>query len=192
MNYMTIQPRSLPRNPIDALIGLMVGLIHLGVVVGLALIPTYPVKMLTHNSLAVVLTCVTAFLLLSHLNSLFVVDHLRCDEDGLEFVTKSGSRKKISWASVESIEEVSRVEVVLCGWLWPRFPPREYSSCRSSLGHYRIRWQGGTAYFPPKDVQRFLYALQLGQATLDRAGHQPVSRERPPAHEHQPQHHESA
>jgi len=160
MNCMTIPPRKLPRGPIDAVVGLMVGLLQLGVVIGLALVPAYAVKVLTHHSLAVVLTWVTTFLLLAHLNAHLVVDHLRCDEEGLEFVRKLGRGKKIPWASVESIEEASQAEVVLCGWLWPRFPPREYSTCWSSMGHYRIRWQGGTAYFPPKDVERFLYAVR--------------------------------
>jgi len=163
MNYVTIEPRTRPRGPIDAMVGLTVATIQLGAVIGLALGPAYAVKVLTHSSLAVVLTWVMAFLLLAHLNSLFVVKHLRCDEGGLEFVRALGPGKKISWARVESIEEVSRAAVVLCGWLWPRFPPREYSTCWSSIGHYRIRWQGGTAYFPPKDLQRFLYAMQIGR-----------------------------
>jgi len=175
MNYMTIQPRTLPRGPVDAVVGLVVSLIHLAVVIALALVPAYAVKMLTHNSLAVVLTCVTAFLLLAHLNSQFVVEHLRCDEEGLEFVRKLGRSKKIPWAGVESIEEASQAEVVLCGWLWPRFPPREYSACWSSLGHYRIRWQGGTAYFPPKDAQRFLYAMQVGRQYAAREPRHPSS-----------------
>ena len=163
MNYLTIDPRTLPRGPIDAAVGLTVAAIQLCAVIGLALVPAYAIKVLTQNSLAVVLTWVTTFLLIAHLNSLFVVEHLRCDEEGLELVRKRGPRQKISWASVESIEEASQAEVVLCGWLWPRFPPREYTTCWSSLGHYRIRWQGGTAYFPPKDVQRFLYAMQTGR-----------------------------
>jgi hypothetical protein len=64
---------------------------------------------------------------------------------------------------VESIEEVPRAEVVLRAWLSPRFPPRESTASWTSVGHYRIRWQGGTAYFPPKDVQRFVHAMQIGR-----------------------------
>jgi hypothetical protein len=75
-----------------------------------------------------------------------------------------GARKKIPWANVESIEEASQAELVLRGWLWPRFPPREYTASMTSIGHYRICWQGGTAYFPPKDVQQFLYAVHVGRS----------------------------
>lgn len=165
INSVTIQPHVRPRGPIDTAVGLVVAVVQLCALIGLALAPSYAVKILTHNSLAVVLTYLMTFMLNSFLMSLFVVQHLRCDEEGLEFVRAFGNRKKIPWTAVESIEEASRAEVVLCGWLWPRFPPREFTASWTSVGHYRIRWQGGTAYFPPKDVQRFLYAMQMGLGT---------------------------
>jgi hypothetical protein len=123
-----------------------------------------------HNSLAVVLTYLMTFMLMSLFVGLCTVQHLRCDEEGLQFVRPLGAQK-ILWADVESIEEVSRAEVVLRGWLSPRFPSRESTASWTSVGHFRIRWQGGTAYFPPKDVQRFLYAMQTGREHPGRRHH---------------------
>lgn len=171
-NYMTIEPRLLPRGPFDAAVGLAIGVLHLFAVIVVALVPTYAVKILTQNSLAVVLAFLVTFIVASLFPYLFVVWRLRCDEEGLEFVRVLGRPRKIPWANVESIEEASEAEVVLRGWLWPRFPPREMTQSITSVGHYRIRWQGGAAYFPPRDVRRFLYAMQIGRGYATRQQHQ--------------------
>lgn len=163
-NYMTIEPRLAPRGLVDAAVGLGIGVLNLGVVTVLALVPTYAIHFLTPNPLAVLPTFVCSFILLSLFPYLFVVRRLRCDEEGLEFVRMLGKPGKIPWAMVESIEEVSRAELLWQGWLRPRFPMREMTESITSVGHYRIRWQGGAAYFPPRDVARFLYAMQIGYA----------------------------
>lgn len=95
--------------------------------------------------------------------NLFVVWQLRCDEEGLEFVRALGNPGKILWSEIESIEPPSPDEVMLQGWLWPRFPMREMTPTLTSVGHYRIRWAGGVAYFPPRDARQFLYAMEIGR-----------------------------
>ena len=87
-----------------------------------------------------------------------------------------GSPGKIPWADVESIEPASPDEVVVHGWLWPRFPMREMTPTLTSVGHYRIRWQGGAAYFPPRDVQQFLYAMDVGRWYATRQQQQKADR----------------
>jgi hypothetical protein len=171
-NYMTIEPRILPRGPLDAALGVTIGVLHLGVVAVLASVPTYAVKVLTQNPLAVVLTFLATFFGASIFVSLCTISHLRCDEEGLEFVRAFGKPGKVPWARVESIEEASQAEVVVQGWLWPRFPMREMTATITSLGHYRIRWQGGVAYFAPRDVQRFVYAMQVGRGYAASQQHQ--------------------
>jgi hypothetical protein len=159
MTYQTVQPRILPRRLSDAALGLAIGLVQFFVFLVLMLIPTLAVGILTQNAIAAALTFMALFVFTSILILLFTVRHLRCDAEGLEFVRVLGTPKKLSWADVISIEEAPQAEVVLHGWLWPGIPPREATSSLTSLGHYRISWQGGTAYFPPNNVQQFLYAI---------------------------------
>jgi hypothetical protein len=90
---------------------------------------------------------------------LFTVRHLRCDEGALELVRVLGSPHRIPWTELESVEEVSRMELVWCGWLWPPFPVREMTPSLTSIGHFRIRWQGRDTYFPPQDAPQFLKVI---------------------------------
>lgn len=161
-NFMNIEPRILPHGPLDAAVGLAVGLLQLFAVIVVALIPAVVVSNMTQSALVVLPTFLVSFLIVSLIPNLFVVWRLRCDAERLEFVRALGRPKKIPWSKVESIEAASQAEVILQGWLWPRFPMREMSPSMSSIGHYRISWQGGAAYFPPADVQRFHYAMQIG------------------------------
>jgi hypothetical protein len=161
-NSLEIEPYLWPRNASDAAIGLAVaGAYHL-VIIAVALVPASLVKLATDSTWAAVATLAATLFLLYFLQRLFTVRKLRFDEHGIEFVTLIGHPGKIPWASVQSVEEAPQHEVVMQGWLRPRFPLREMTDTATSIGHYRIRWQGGVAYFPPRDVDRFLYAMQVG------------------------------
>lgn len=162
-NYLTIEPRLMPREPVDAAVGLAIGMIQLAVLVMLALVPAAAASWITQNPLAVVATFAVTVLVVLLAPQLLVVQRLRCDEEGLAFVKVFGRPRKVRWSDVQAIEGASRAEVVLRGWLFPFFPPvPEMTATLTSAGHYKIRWQGGIAYFPPRDVARFVYAMQVG------------------------------
>ncbi len=163
MTYQVINPRILPRNFADAALGLAVGLAEIFVVFAL-LMPTAvtAIGVLTGSAIAAAITLGLLYLLLPVVVLLVTVWQLRIDAEGIEFVRALGSPKKIPWSSVTSIEEASQKEVVVRGWL-TSFPPREATTSLSSIGHYRISWQGGSAYFPPADVEHFLYAVHTAR-----------------------------
>jgi hypothetical protein len=167
-NFLNIEPRIMPRGPVDAAVGLVIGVIYFVVQVGVALIAIGAVNALTHNPWAVVLTFLAMFFVVPLFPLLFTVWRLRCDEEGIEFVRALGKPGKIPWTQVESIEPASPDEVVWQAWLRPGFPKREMTLSLTSVGHYRIRWQGGVAYFPPRDARQFLYAIEVGRSCAAR------------------------
>lgn len=156
METLTIKARILPRRISDALVA---GVIGLAQALVLFVVPAFVVGVLTQSLGIGWFT----FLVIYALWLLFTVRHLRCDEDALEFVRILGTPKRIPWEYLESVEEAPQAELVLRGWLWPPFPAREMTLSLTSLGHYRIRWRGGETYFPPKDVQQLLDAIQKGR-----------------------------
>jgi len=85
----------------------------------------------------------------------FTVWSLRLSEKGIQFVRLFGVPKVIPWEEVLDLSEVSRREIVIHGWLAPRFPAREMTPCLSALHHFRIRWETGWCYFPPEDINAF-------------------------------------
>jgi hypothetical protein len=84
---------------------------------------------------------------------------LKIDSTGLTFGRRAGGPKHLAWGDIHSITPAPRREVVLHGWLWPPLRPREATRCMSSLGHYRIEYEGGYCYFPPANEEEFLGAL---------------------------------
>jgi hypothetical protein len=92
--------------------------------------------------------------------SLHAVEWLRIDEQGIRFGRRWGTPKFLPWTAVRHIRPATRREVVLFGWLWPPFPPREATRALTSVGHYRIEWEGGYCYFPPDDEGTFRRAVE--------------------------------
>jgi hypothetical protein len=86
---------------------------------------------------------------------LFSVWSISLSPEGIRFKRVLGGPKFLAWKDVLVVEPVSRLELILRGWLWPIFPPRELTACLSSIGHYKISWQGGYCYFPPNDTETF-------------------------------------
>jgi hypothetical protein len=84
-----------------------------------------------------------------------MVRSITVDEAGIQFQRLLGYPKSLSRISILSVEEVTRRELVLHGWLWPLFPSRDMTPSLSAKHHFRIRWKDGFCYFPPKDVEQF-------------------------------------
>lgn len=148
---MKIKPRILPRDFLDIVIGLPVGLIQVGILLG---VPSVLAGLLI-NSLA----GAGIYLVLYMVWLLFSVRSVTIEANGIAFHRVFGSPKHLRRDEIISVEEAPRREVVLRGWLWPLFPAREMTPSLSALHHFRIRWSGGSCYFPPKDVTVFTTAI---------------------------------
>jgi hypothetical protein len=85
----------------------------------------------------------------------FSVWSITLTAEGINFHRFIGLPKFLPWSSISSVEIAPRWELIRRGWLWPLFPPREMTASLTSLGHYRIRWQGGFCYYPPADTEVF-------------------------------------
>ena len=144
---MKFKPRILPRDFLDVVIGLPVGLFGFCIVF---IVPTLVMAMLFGFP-----ACLITFLLLCIVWLLFTVQSMTLDVEGIHFQRILGSPKHLSWQTIISVEEATRREVVLHGWLWPLFPTREMTFSLSTKHHFRIRWTGGYCYFPPKDIEQF-------------------------------------
>jgi len=149
---MKIKPRILPRDIIDILIGFPIGVLSAALVMGVpALIVAF--------SVSVDAGAIT-FLLLYAASFLFLVRSVEVEQDAIIFRRVLGKPKRLLKSEIVSIEEAPRQEVVIHGWLWPIFPlAREMSASLSARNHFRIRWQSGFCYFPPKDIEQFRNAI---------------------------------
>lgn len=85
----------------------------------------------------------------------FTVWSVRLTASGIHFTRLFGSPRFLRWDDVTEVAEAPRREVVVQGWLSPRFPAREMTPCLSALRHFRIRWRNGWCYYPPADVETF-------------------------------------
>ena len=148
---MKIKPRVLPRDFLDVLIGLPVGTFQVSL---LFFLPSIIVA-LVFNLLAGAMT----YLFIYGVFLLFSVWSITLDANGIRFHRICGSPKHLQWKDIISVEEVTRHEVVLQGWLWPLFPSREMTPSLSTKYHFRIRWADGFCYFQPKDVDQFKNAV---------------------------------
>lgn len=156
LNTVVIKPRFLPRDLFDVCVGLPVGIFQwtllmgmpgllafaLAYWLGVALLPSIGLGFLGY------LVAYGAFLLVT-------VWHLALRADGLHFQRIFGSPKFLPRERILSIEAAPRREVILRGWLWPPFPPREASPSLSASWHYRITWDAGVCYYPPKRPEEF-------------------------------------
>ncbi len=150
---MKCKPRILPRDPVDVLVGAPIGVIQAAVVLG---VPSVLVG-IAINPVAGAIT----YLALAGASFLFVVNSLEVQADGVIFRRVLGTPKRLVRANILSVEEASRSEVFVHGWLWPPWPAaREMTMCMSAKGHFRFRWKGGCCYFPPKDREPFMRAIE--------------------------------
>ena len=141
-----IKPRILPRDVIDVLIGIPIGLYQVIIFLG---VPSIAIGFLTH-SFAIGFF---AYCLLYCFYLLFMVRKITIDENGIMFHRVLGTPKKLNWQEIETIVEVSRSELLFKGWLC--IPPRELTLSLSAKQHFRIKWRSGFCYFPPKETSVF-------------------------------------
>jgi hypothetical protein len=156
-----IKPRFMPRDFLDWLVMLFVGL-FLQVVL-LFVLPSILVFFATAafglEMDTSILSAVATYVLLYLLFLTFTVWSLQLSEDGIKFVRFFGSPRLLRWGEIVDISEASRKEVIIRGWLWPLFPAREMTPCMSALRHFRFRWNSGYCYFPPADPDTFLQLI---------------------------------
>jgi len=145
---LVILPRFLPRDFLDVCLGLPIGLLQAAIFFGLTAVLTY---ILTHSEPISLVVFLTAY----GFSLLFVVRRLTVSATGLQFHRILGSPKFLPWERISSVALASRRELIIRGWLWPPFPPRECSACLSATQHYRIMWNSGFCYYPPAEPQLF-------------------------------------
>ena len=157
MEAARVQPRILPRDVLDVVIGLPIGLVHV------AICAAGPVALVTLSFLGLgwttehaLLAGALAFIALAVVALGFTVRRLEIDSQGIRFVRILGSPKFLEWAQIDEIAPASRSEVVIHGWLWPIFPPNEATATLTALGHFRIRFGSETRYFPPANPDEFV------------------------------------
>ena len=150
---MKFSPRLLPRDVLDLVAFIFVGLVQ---VTALLVIPFLAVHFFTQSTLLALL----APILLYGLFALYSVRFVVIDADGITFSRILGRPKSLNWGEVKEISLASRGELILHGWLWPLLPAREMTPCLSSLGHYRISWKEGYCYYPPADIELFRSAIR--------------------------------
>jgi hypothetical protein len=154
MNELIFKPRVAPRNGADALITTGVGLLQVLVLIG---IPG-AIALALWRDLRIALVCMFA------INTLFLlmsVTKVVITDEGMRFSRLLGGPRLLAWDVIDVVEEASRKELIVRGWLWPIFPPREFTTSLSSLGHYRIAFRGNVVYFPPKDEAGFMAAVKM-------------------------------
>ena len=152
MTALTFKPRVAPRNAADALITTGVGVLQVLILLG---VPGLIVFALTRSA-PMALLCVLAINLFFLLMS---VSRIVLNDEGIRLVRIFGGPRFIAWDAIERVVEAPRKELIVRGWLWPMFPPREFTTSLSSLGHYRIEFGQRSVYFPPKDEAGFVAAV---------------------------------
>jgi hypothetical protein len=162
IDSVVISPRFWPRDILDIVIGLPIGVLQVAIVCGL---PGLFVFVLSGSLLIAAFTAV----IVHSTSLLFVVRRLIIASDGLHFDRKFGSPRFLPWTQIKDISSVSRVEIVLKGWLWPIFPAaREMTSSLTAIGHYRIKWDSDYCYYPPihrKEFEQYVAARLRSRQT---------------------------
>lgn len=143
-----IKSRVAPRDITDVLIGSFI------------VVPLFMVVLIFLSAIAFLFTDSVIWAFATYMGgscvaSSFSVLSVRLSESGIHFIRLLGRPRFLAWEEITDVAEAPRREVVIQGWLWPRFPPREATWCMSALGHFRIRWQNGWCYFAPHNVEAF-------------------------------------
>jgi hypothetical protein len=146
----------MPRDFIDIFLGLPIGILLSALFFGIpALLAFILARSLGVGHFPSLLVALLAYLLAYGFFLLFMVRRLTVAVDGLHFHRVLGSPKFLSWERISSVTVASRRELILRGWLWPLFPPREITPSLSALHHYRVTWDSGFCYYPPAHTKDF-------------------------------------
>ncbi|SHG73214.1 hypothetical protein [Massilia sp. CF038] len=163
MTDQVFKPRVAPRNLADLLVTAGVGLVQVLVLIGLPGALAYAVS----GNPFIALLCMTGA---NVVFALFSVSKVVCRADGLHFSRVLGTPKRIAWDAIVGVAEAPRRELLVRGWLWPIFPPRELTTSLTSIGHVRIDYGSRSVYFPPCDSAAFLAAIAAHRAAVKPAG----------------------
>ena len=144
-----IHPKFLCDNLQDVLLTSLSATVQLIVLFGM---PAYLVYFLTNNESIVWNVFIISYLVFIS----FSVFSLSISEEGIKFNRLFGTPKFLSWKEITEIELTQPKELILQGWFWPPFPAREMTFSLSNRGHYKISYNGGYCYFPPKNPEAFL------------------------------------
>lgn len=144
--------RFLPRDFFDLAVSILVGSIQAA---ALFVLPFLMAFFIAKS----VLMALLAPIIIYGIFTLYSVRFVMVDAKGITFSRMLGYSKFLAWPEVKNICLAPRRELIWHGWLWPLLPAREMTTSLSSLGHYRISWNGGYCYFPPKDTQLFEAAV---------------------------------
>ena len=161
-----LKPNLAPEGLVDGLVTLAAG-VFLLLLGGMAVVAVAAVTLVaTENPVAARVAGLVTLVVLMAALFLTEVHWLRVDADGLRFGRWLGRPRLLRWADVLQVEAAPPGEVVVRGWLWPPFPPREATRSLSAHGHYRIEHTGGTCYFPPVDAAAFREAVRRFRSDL--------------------------
>ncbi|GAA6140175.1 hypothetical protein NBRC116583_39230 [Arenicella sp. 4NH20-0111] len=147
-----IKPKMAVSNINDFFIFIAIGVIQVAI---LFLLPSYGIYLLTKSAIAAFAVGIVLYSVFMSFCALSIT----LSENGIKLNRKFGSPKNISWSNVQGYKEVSPKEVIIFGWLWPIFPPRESTPCMSCYGHFRISYDGGYFYYPPNDKENFIQLM---------------------------------
>jgi hypothetical protein len=143
----SVKPRFLPRDLGDAALSFGAFVIQFA---ALFMLPSLAIAMLV--SLRSGLLC---FLAIYVVFVLFTVKEIRVSDEGLQFVRLAGYPKRLAWGEISGITKATSGELIVRGWLWPLLPAREMTPSLTTRGHYKISFDGGCVYYPPRDAQQF-------------------------------------
>ncbi|GAB1259288.1 hypothetical protein NBRC116494_37910 [Aurantivibrio plasticivorans] len=148
-----IEPKMALSNINDFFIFIVVGTLLVGI---LFVFPSYVIYLLSGSTTAAY--CTGIFLYLAFMS--FCALSITLSDAGIKLNRRLGGPKNIQWADIQSFQEVSPKEVIVFGWLWPIFPPRESTPCMSCYGHFRISYNGGYFYYPPAEKEKFIQLME--------------------------------
>jgi len=172
MTEKVFKPRFAPRGFVDGLIAACAGSFVSVILSGLPALVGY---LISQNVMVALLFAMVGYVVLV----LFSVSKIAISPAGIRFSRILGTPKLLPWDAVTHIEEASRRELIVRGWFWPLFPPRELSTSLSCEGHFRIEFGGKSVYFPPHDKIGFVAAAReyigerVGQPIYPEAAAQP-------------------
>jgi hypothetical protein len=158
---MRFKPRIMPRDGWDILIGVPIGFLLLAITGILpSLLVATAIRAGTGSPIYGLIAEALAYFIMCLAWLLFSVGGATIETNGIRFHRIFGSPRFVSRDIIISIQEATRLDAVLHGWLWPPFPPREATLCLSAKKHFKIEWKNGFCYFPPQDIEQFKHAAE--------------------------------
>ena len=154
-----VWPRLLPRDRWDALITFGFALLAIPFCLALLEVLKYQwSNQLIPSAIFLVILMPASYALL------ISVRRLTVDQMGIQIHRWLGGPRFLHWEQIKQITLASREEVLLRGYLLPPLPAKATMNTTSYLGHYRIEWDGGVIYFPPREAEAFLTAVRRWQS----------------------------